>query len=92
MYAPVFLISSYDAPLTQRASYVGTAQLSLWASSVNYDYIVINSIKCLLRCTLNSAHTNHCRANLAHASKTLLCIVIPVMGLYPNNAYTPNIN
>ena len=57
----------------------GTAQFSLWASStVNYDYIITNSINSLLigsRCIPNGAHTNHCWANLAHASnvsKTLM--------------------
>ena len=44
----------------------GTAQFSLWASgTVNYDYIVTNSINCLLigsRCIPIAwcAHTNHC--------------------------------
>ena len=41
----------------------GTAQFSLWASgTVNYDYIVSNSIKSSLigsRCIPNGAHTNH---------------------------------
>ena len=47
---------------------------------VNYDCIVTNSINSLLigsRCVPNSAHTNHCRANLAHASK---CIKISDLG------------
>ena len=38
--------------------------LSLSASGVvNYDYVVTNSINCLLigsRCIPNDAHTNHC--------------------------------
>ena len=42
----------------------GTAQFSLWASGAgNYDYIVTNSINCLLigsRCIPNGTHTNHC--------------------------------
>ena len=41
----------------------GTAQFSLWASgTINYDYILTNSINSLLigsRCILNGAHTNH---------------------------------
>ena len=53
----------------------GTVQFCLWASgAVNYDYIVTNSINSLLigsRCIPNGAHTNHCRANLAHASKRI---------------------
>ena len=41
---------------------------------VNYDYIVTSSINCLLiiigsRYIPNGTHTNHCGANLAHASK-----------------------
>ena len=40
----------------------GAAQFSLWASgTVNYDYIVTNSINCLLigsRYIPNGAHTN----------------------------------
>ena len=40
----VFLISSYSAPLAQRASYLAQ-HVSLWASgAVNYDYIVTNSV------------------------------------------------
>ena len=43
--------------------FIGTAQLSLWAiGTANYDYIVTNSINCLLigsRCISNGAHTNH---------------------------------
>ena len=41
----------------------GTAQFSLWANgAVNYDYIITNSINCLLigsRCITNVVHTNH---------------------------------
>ena len=52
-----------------------TAQFSLWASgAVNYDYIVTNSINCLLigsRCIPNGSHTNYCWANLAHSSKRI---------------------
>ena len=62
--ASVFLISSYGAPLAQRASYLDTAQFSLRASgAVNYDYIVTNGINSLLigsRCIPNGTHTNHC--------------------------------
>ena len=40
----VLLISSYGAPLAQRASYLALHS-SLWASgTVNYDHIVTNSI------------------------------------------------
>ena len=42
----------------------GTAQFSLWASgTVNYDYIVTNSIKSLVivsRCIPNSTYNNNC--------------------------------
>ena len=51
----------------------GTAQFSFWASgAVNYDYILTNTIKSLLIgsiCIPNGTHTNHCWANLPHASK-----------------------
>ena len=60
----VFLISSYSAPLAQRASYLAL-HISLFGpdGAVNYDYIVTNSINSLLigsRCIPNGAHTNHC--------------------------------
>ena len=44
----VFLISSYDAPLAQRASYLALHS-SLFGpdGAVNYDYIVTNSINSL---------------------------------------------
>ena len=62
-YIPVFLISSYGAPLAQRASYLALHS-SLFGpdGAVNYDYIVTNSINSLLigsRCIPNGAHTNH---------------------------------
>ena len=51
----------------------GIAQFSLWASgTVNYDYIVTNSINCLLigsKCIPNGAHTNHFWANLVRGLK-----------------------
>ena len=53
----------------------GTAQLTLWASgTVNYDYIVTNSIISLLigsRCVHNGANTNHVWTNLARALKLI---------------------
>ena len=58
----MFFISSYGAPLAQRASY-----LALYSSlfepdgAVDYDYIVTNSINSLLigsRCLPNGAHTH----------------------------------
>ena len=60
----VFLISSYGAPLVQRASYLAQHS-SLFGpdGTVNYDYIVTNSINSLLigsKCIPNGAHTNHC--------------------------------
>ena len=59
-----FLISSYGAPLAQRASYLALHS-SLFGpdGTINYDYIVTNSINSLLissRCIPNGAHTNHC--------------------------------
>ena len=63
-----------------------TAQFSLWASdTVNYDYIVTNSINSLIvsRCVPNGAHTNYFSANLVHAPKR---IKNPVLGVYsPRN-------
>ena len=60
----VFLRSSYGAPLAQRASYLALhSSLSGPDGTVNYDYIVTNSINILLigsRCIPNGAHTNHC--------------------------------
>ena len=49
-------------------------ELLIWQRTVNYDYIITNSINCLLivsRCISNGVHTNHCWANLAHISKRL---------------------
>ena len=60
----------------------GTAQFYLWASgAVSYDYIVsINSLLIGSRCIINGAHTNHCWANFAHASKNLTkSLSIPVI-------------
>ena len=62
--ASVFLISSYGAPLAQRASYLALHS-SLFGpdGAVNYDCIVTNSINSLLivsRCIPNGTHTNHC--------------------------------
>ena len=64
MCTSVFLISSYGAPLAQRASYLAQHS-SLFGpdGAGNYDYIVTNSIKFLLigsKCITNGAHTNHC--------------------------------
>ena len=61
---PVFSISSYGAPLAQKASY--SAQHSSLIGpdgAVNYDYIVTNNINVLLigsKCIANGAHTAHC--------------------------------
>ena len=54
----MFLISSYGAPLAQRASYLALHS-SLFGpdGALNYDYIVTNSINFLL---IASSHTNHC--------------------------------
>ena len=58
------------APFSLRASYL-VHHSSLFGpdTPVNYDYIVTNSINCLLicsRCIPNGAHSN-----LAHASKRI---------------------
>ena len=68
--SPIFIellpnqISSYGAPLAQRASYLALHS-SLFGpdGADNYDYIVTNSINSLLigsKCIPNGAHTNHC--------------------------------
>ena len=61
---PVCLMSSYDTPLAQRGSYLALLSSFFWASgTVNYDYIITNSINSLLigsRCIPNGAHNNHC--------------------------------
>ena len=58
-----------------KSFFFATAQFSLWHSStVNYGYIVTSNINTLLigsRCIPSGAHTNHCWANLAHASKRI---------------------
>ena len=57
----VFLISSYGAQLAQRASYLALHSFLFGPdSTVNYNYIVTNSINSLLICIPNGAHTNHC--------------------------------
>ena len=63
MSANQFLISSYGAPLAQRTSNLGLHS-SLFGpdGEVNYDYIITNSIDCLLigsRCLLDGAHTDY---------------------------------
>ena len=63
-YTSVFLISSYGAPLAQRASYLALHS-SLFGpdGKVNYDYIVTNNINSSVigsRCIPNGTHTNHC--------------------------------
>ena len=71
----VFLISSYGAPLAQRASNLAQHSFLFGPDgAVNYDYIVTNSVNPLLigsKCISNGTHTNHCWANLAHASKVI---------------------
>ena len=66
MIQTIFLISSYGTPLAQRASYLGLHN-SLFGpdGTVNYDYIITNSINYFLigsRCTCipNGTHTNYC--------------------------------
>ena len=60
----MFLITSYDTPLAQRTSYLALhSSLFEQDGAGNYDYIVTNSINCLLigsRCIPNGTHTNHC--------------------------------
>ena len=55
-----FVISSYGAPLAQRASYMALHSFLFGPDdAVNYDYIITNSINSLLigsRCIPNSIH------------------------------------
>ena len=64
VHVAVFLISSYGAPLAQRASYLAQhSYLFEPDGAVNYDYIVTNSINSLLigsRCIPNGTHDSHC--------------------------------
>ena len=66
MYVHVclYLISSYGAPLAQRASYLALHSFLFWPDgAVNYEYIITNSINSLLigsYCIPNGAHTNLC--------------------------------
>ena len=55
------LISSYGAPLAQRAAYLALHS-SLFGSdgAVDYDYIRINSLLTGSNCIPKDAHTNHC--------------------------------
>ena len=80
MYIYIYLyISVFDkliwCTIGSKSFLFGTAQFSLWASgTVNYDYIVTNSIKSSLigsRCIPNAPHTDHFWANMAHASKLI---------------------
>ena len=61
---PQFLISSYGTQLVQRPSYLALhSSLFGLDGTVNYDYIITNSINSLLicsRCIPNGKHTNHC--------------------------------
>ena len=76
----VFLISSYGAPLAQRASYLALHS-SLFGpdGAVSYDYILTNNNNSLLigsKYIANGAHTIHFEPiwpMLQNLSKTLLC-------------------
>ena len=72
-----------DYKYKEQDRYIYIYQFSLWASgTVNYDYIVTNSINSLLigsRCIHNGAHTNHFEPiwpKLQNLSKTLAYIYI----------------
>ena len=83
---------SYCTRLPQRASYLALhSYLFGLDGAINYDYIITNSINCLLigsRCIPNGAHTNHCWTNLAQASKHIknydldITLTIPIHILY----------
>ena len=57
----MFLISSYGTPLAKRASYLAL-HISLFGpyGTVNYDYVVTNSINCLLIGSRYIPNSNHC--------------------------------
>ena len=84
-------MSSYGAPLSQRASHMAQHS-SLFGpdGTVNYDYIVTLSQLSLVNwLNSNGIHTNHYWANLAHASKLIkssdrqsTCISIPVFTVH----------
>ena len=61
--------------VAQRASYLAQHSYLFGTNgTVNYDYIVTNSINYLLigsRCIANGTHDNHWWTNLAHASKRI---------------------
>ena len=68
--------------MAQRTSYLAL-HISLFGpdGAVNYDYVVTNSINCLLigsRCIRNGTHTNHFKANLAQASKLVKTMVFNI--------------
>ena len=81
----VFLINSYGAPLAKRASYLAQHSFLFGPDgTVNYGYIVTNSINSLLtgsRCILNGTHTNHVEPiwpMLQNVSKTVMYICMYV--------------
>ena len=71
-FSIAFLISLYGAPLAQRASYLAQHS-SLFGpdGAVNYVTSSINSLLIGSKGIPNGACTNHCWANLAHASKLI---------------------
>ena len=92
VHAAVLLISSYGAPLAQRASYLAQQSSHFWPDcAVNYDIFSysINSFLIGSKCIPNGTHTNHCWDNLADASK---CIKNSVMYMYMYIVHVQTLN
>ena len=81
----MFLISLYGATMAQR-----TFNLALHSSlfepdgTVNYDYIVSNSINCPLRCISNDTYTNHCWVYASKRIKSYVLNALYLAILYTN--------
>ena len=62
VFHQVFLISSYGAPLPQKASFLAQhSSLFGLEGAVNYDYIVKNSFLLIgSKCIPNGTNSNHC--------------------------------
>ena len=67
----MLLTSLYGAPLAKRVCLAQYSSHIGHDGAVIYYYIVTNSLVNWIKMYSNSAHTNHCSANLAHASKLI---------------------
>ena len=65
------LISSYGAPLAQRASYLAQHSSLIGPDgAVNYDYIITNCLLIGSRCIPNGTHTN--QPLLSHSDRQII--------------------